>query len=237
MRDTIKNDGLNEFVSKKIEFLEKVKNELRDGLVPKDRINSILSFFFMSNLKNTIAHYSGGSSKGDVQVHLLNTIDAFQQGFKWEGFENSYGAYDEMIWMISLGILCDIELVDFKRITAVLKRDKVEDELLNYLIKSKQPDWSQYGVYIIQKSPYGGLDKLIKETDPVKGIERIKAYLEKEWYKGHDDAAWHDSHKNTKVNSYFGYWAWETAALVKAKGWDDTLLQGVLYYPYDAVHW
>ncbi|MFM9986008.1 MAG: PoNe immunity protein domain-containing protein [Flavobacteriales bacterium] len=237
MRDTIKPDGLNEYVEKKKAFFEKVRSDIENGKVSKEQFEKVKHFLLLSNLNNTIAHYSGGSDKATVQVHLLNTIDAFEQGFKWEGFENTYGGYDEMIWMVSLGILCDIDLADFKRITAILKRDGVEDALLNFLIKSKQPDWNQRGSYIIQKSPYGGLEKVISETDETKGIERLKTYLSKEWYKGHDDAAWHDSHKNTKVNSYFGYWAWETAALVKAKGWDDSTLQDTLYYPYDAVHW
>ncbi|MFN0032438.1 MAG: PoNe immunity protein domain-containing protein [Flavobacteriales bacterium] len=237
MRDTIRNGGLAEFVARTSKYLDWYRQQLDEGKISPEELAKTGHFDFITNLFYTIAHYSVGSSKADVQAHLRNTIDAFEQGFKWEGFENTYGGYDEMTWMVSLSILCDIELADFKRITAILKRDGVEDPLLNYLIKSKQPDWSQYGVYIIQKSPYSGLDKLIKETDPVKGIERIKTYLEKEWYNGHNDAAWHNRHKNTKVNSYFGYWAWETAALVKAKGWDDTALQGVLYYPYDAVHW
>lgn len=237
MRDTIRNSTLNDLVTDIDESIKRLSEKLFKKEVREDRIPSILQFQLHNHLELTIAHYSGGSDKAKVQLHLLNTIDAFEQGFKWEGFENTYGGYDEMIWMVSLGILCDIDLADFKRITAILKRDGVEDALLNFLIKSKQPDWNQRGSYIIQKSPYGGLEKVISESDETKGIERLKTYLSKEWYKGHDDAAWHDSHKNTKVNSYFGYWAWETAALVKAKGWDDSTLQNTLYYPYDAVHW
>ncbi len=32
-------------------------------------------------------------------------------------------------------------------------------------------------------------------------------------------------------------WAWETAAIVKLKGIDDSILKDQLYYPYDAAHW
>lgn len=237
MRDTISPTKLNPFAEECKEVLDSIKDDIESKAIGDERITEILAYRFETAFQLTIANYSSGSAKADVQVNLLNSIDAFEQGFKWEGFENTYGGYDEMIWMVSLGILCDIDLADFKRITAILKRDGVEDALLNFLIKSKQPDWNQRGSYIIQKSPYGGLEKIISETDETKGIERLKTYLSKEWYKGHDDAAWHDSHKNTKVNSYFGYWAWETSALVKVKGWDDSTLQDTLYYPYDAVHW
>lgn len=32
-------------------------------------------------------------------------------------------------------------------------------------------------------------------------------------------------------------WAWETVAIVKLKGIDDSSLREQKYYPYDAVHW
>jgi hypothetical protein len=61
--------------------------------------------------------------------------------------------------------------------------------------------------------------------------------LEKVWYQGHSDAAWHSTHLNKAVNCYSGYWAWEVAALVKIKGIDDASLKNQKYYSFDAVHW
>ncbi|MFN0032443.1 MAG: PoNe immunity protein domain-containing protein, partial [Flavobacteriales bacterium] len=127
MRDNIRPNTLNLLVQEDAPRIAKFRDWLMSNEVPDERKKSIRISLIDLSISLTIAHYSGGSSKADVQVHLLNTIDAFEQGFKWEGFENSYGAYDEMIWMLSLGILCDVELTDFKRITALLKRDGVED--------------------------------------------------------------------------------------------------------------
>ena len=135
-----------------------------------------------------------------------------------------------MIWMISLGILCDIDLEDFKHITAVLARDGANDRLLSELIRYKQPDWAQSDAPVIQKHPYAQAVHLYTAQD-------IKRYLDKEWYQGHSDAYWHDLHKNKKVNNYFGYWAWEAGALAKVRGIDDSSLKNQKYYPYDAVHW
>ena len=35
----------------------------------------------------------------------------------------------------------------------------------------------------------------------------------------------------------FGYWSFESGALVKILGLDDSSLKEVQYYPYDMVHW
>jgi hypothetical protein len=51
------------------------------------------------------------------------------------------------------------------------------------------------------------------------------------------DDYWIDLHKSKQANNYFGYWAWEVAAIVKIKGIDDSSLKTHKYYPYDAVHW
>ena len=57
------------------------------------------------------------------------------------------------------------------------------------------------------------------------------------WYKGHDESHWHGTLENDNLSYYFGYWAWEVAAIVKINGIDDTALKNQKYYPYDAVHW
>ncbi len=181
-------------------------------------------------LVKTIAHYSVGDDKETVCQALRETIPAFEEAFEWKGFENTYMGYNNMIWMISLAILCDLPLEEFKRITAILARDGANDRLLSELIRYKQPDWPQSGAPVIQKHPYAQAVHLHTAQD-------IKHYLDKVWYRGHSDAYWHGLHKNKKVNNYFGYWAWVAGALAKVRGIDDTGLENQKYYPYDAVHW
>ncbi len=60
----------------------------------------------------------------------METIDAFEDGFEFKGFGISYGAMDTMSWIVSLAILCEIDIADFKRITAIIKRDNAKDNLL-----------------------------------------------------------------------------------------------------------
>jgi hypothetical protein len=47
--------------------------------------------------------------------------------------------------------------------------------------------------------------------------------------------SWYNSHKS-KNDTYCGYWAFETGALVKILGLNDEELKDVPYYPYDLAH-
>ncbi len=207
---------------------------LSQGSVPEDQVNGLKSLIFFSSLRKTIAYYSSVASKETVTQSLLESITAFEEGFKWEGFEKSYGMYDQIIWILSLGILCEISDDDFKRIVAVLKRDNAKDRLIKTLINYRLPNEFDGSSYI-QKSPYADLDMLVTRQN--KSTSFIKNYLDKKWYQGHDDAPWYDSHKRTKVNTYFGYWAWEVGALAKIYNINDKDLENQKYYPYRAIHW
>ncbi len=198
-----------------------------------EMVPSIKDAIFTSSLNKTVAHYSAGDSKAMITQSLLEAITAFELGFKWEGFAHSYAMYDQMIWMLSLAILCEISDTDFRRISAIIKRDNANDLLLSTLIHYRQSDFLQ-GQSYIQKTPYSHLDPLVSGSN--KSIAFIQNYLDKKWYQGHHDAPWHDWHKNTEFNIYFGYWAWEVAALVKIYQIDDTDLQNQKYYPYRALH-
>ena len=52
------------------------------------------------------------------------------------------------------------------------------------------------------------------------------------WYKAMKRVSWHGNHKQ---GSFFGYWAWEAAAVTAAFGLDDSRYRDLPYYPKDAV--
>lgn len=90
----------------------------------------------------------------------------------------------------------------------------------------------------IQKSPYQHIQNIVTmaQSDKKEAVKCLKQYLTKYWYKGHSSEAWYNLHKKD-INSYFGYWSFESGALVKVLGLDDSSLKGLQYYPYDMVHW
>jgi len=226
-------EKFNKLIQEANKVIPLLKEDVKEDL-SKDRIETLKDMLFNVCLYKTIAHFSAEHSKDIVTQSLLETITAFEEGFKWEGFDKSYGMYDQIIWILSLAILCEISNDDFKRIVAVLKRDNATDRLIKTLVNYRLPNEFDGSSYI-QKSPYADLDMLV--TGQNKSTSFIKNYLDKKWYQGHDDAPWYDSHKRTKVNTYFGYWAWEVGALVKIFNINDKELEKQKYYPYRAVHW
>jgi hypothetical protein len=222
MRDVLNPNGIKLY----LEDIEQNKGLIKNGAY--NTSNEGIRILYVSLLlENTIGLYSTGCTKEEVKSSLIEAINAFADLFK---FDNGYGDCDTMIWLLSLGLLCEIELTTFNKICEVLRRDKVKDALIEKIIIHKLGSWHTNTATVIQKHPYEKALSLNSTSD-------IKYYLDKVWYKGHSDAAWHEIHKVAKANSYFGYWAWETAAIVKIKGIDDSSLKDQLYYPYDAVHW
>jgi hypothetical protein len=224
MRD---KGNFSELISILDEDISYFQRAISSGEAKPERHRGLRSAIFESLLDIAQAHYSNGASKAIVKEAVLRCIPAFQESFE---FVNGFGQYDEIIWLISLAILSDISSEDFKEITEILKRDNVNDQLLSLIIKSKDSTWESSNGKVIQTHPYEKATQLDSAQD-------IKYYLDKVWYQGHSDAAWYDTHKNTKVNCYSGYWAWEAAAIAKIKGIDDGSLKKQKYYPYDAVHW
>ncbi len=229
MRDIFAPIMIEDKLNRLTNFLPKARKTIFE-LTDKEKITRSKRFLLTVLIQKTIAHYSVGDSKEVVCNSLLQTIDAFEQGFKWKGFKYSYGGYDTMIWLLSLGVLCDIFTEDFKRITDILQRDGANDTLLSTIITYKQPGWQASNAPVIQQHPYA-------KATGLENAQDIKNYLDKVWYQGHSDSYWHGLHKNTRVNNYFGYWSWESAALAKIKNIEDSSLKNQKYYPYDAVHW
>ena len=225
MRDRLRPNDLNSNIQQLTKGIDILKKSISKAA--QDQVSSVKSGIYEYSIQKTIVLYSLGKGKEEVKESLIETIDAFAEGFI---FDDGYGDYDVMAWIISLCILCDVDDDEFKKITQILSRDRANDKLLSMLIRHIDSSWTSSGASVIQKHPYS-------KAAEAKDIYDLKSYLQKVWYQGHSDAWWYDIHKNKKVNRHFGYWAWEAAALVKINDWDDTILKGVNYYPYDATHW
>ena len=228
MRDKIKDvHYFSLFIEKEKYTIQRLTDAIYSTEVNAARIPYLWDAILISHLDIIHAEYSRGANGAKIKELLINLIPIFENHFKYlAGYED----YDIMIWIVSLGILCDLELVDFMKITSVVRKYDVQDRLIDFLIQSKQPEWNLSGQNIIQKYPY-------EKALAIKDHHDIKTYLTSFWYKGHSDASWYNSHKNTQLNIYSGYWAWEASAIAKIKNIDDTAINDLKYYPYDAVHW
>ncbi|MDR1450609.1 MAG: DUF1911 domain-containing protein [Propionibacteriaceae bacterium] len=61
-------------------------------------------------------------------------------------------------------------------------------------------------------------------------------YVKRYWYNTKRAEYWWGSHKGGSIR-YFGYWAWEIAATVRAYHLDDSTFSDCKYYPTDLAHY
>jgi hypothetical protein len=231
IRDKVKDEKyfelyLQNIINRKKAYIEKINllNDPNQGFIN----SSITLDLFSRNI--LIAKYSAGE---DIEKLLPD----YEETIKWLILAyTSTAYYVQLLWTISIGIMIDKEKRYFGKIIDIIKNDDPNDCLIDFLL-SNCCQWNKKSSGVKFPNPYSSLIEVIKiaETDKQKAVERLKIYLEKEWYNGHSDSGWYNNHKN-KHDTYYGYWSFESGALVKILNLDDVILKDINYYPYDMVH-
>ena len=190
----------------------------------------------IANIKGTInvlteevlvATYTAGYSIEKFKEEYLKYVDSLIP--VW----HSNSGYDAMLWSLSIGILLEIDEVTFDKLVDLVKKDDPEDYLIDYLIKSRHPEWTIRINYNFPR-PYGFTRKIIEQENSEKAVALLKEYLTKKWYQGCREEGWYDLHKEN-IDNYYGYWSFESGAICKLKGLDYKELEGLSYFPYDLV--
>jgi hypothetical protein len=201
-------------------------------------------------LNFAIANYSAGKSKTEIDVEFLKVLDYINDAWKSEiallNYDGKFynqltgGNYDQMLWMLSLGYLLDIPNEDFEKLVELIDRDGIKDFLFEFIIRAKIKDRQSmteesYKEYFHIPKCFDKLRQAIVETEKTKAEKLVKEFITKDWYKNHKGQGWYDSHKS-KHDTYFGYWSFETAVVVKIMNLDDSSFIDCQYYPKDLVH-
>lgn len=235
------------------EGIDRAIEWIKIGKVPTERIDFMKRLIVWDYIKGISSKYSAGSLILNFKNDLINAIDLTYES--WDGFWliktgeptgsivlKQYGldAYDQMVRMLSLGYLLDIPNEDFKKLVEVIDRDGVKDYLFEFIIRAKIKDRQpiteeSYQDFFGVPQTFEKLRQAITETDKAIAEKLVKEFIMKDWYKNHKDAGWYNSHKS-KHDTYFGYWSFETAVVVKIMGLDDSSFIDCQYYPKDLVH-
>lgn len=203
------------------------ENKLSLNEVKVERISAIKRTIFSINIGILVAKFSSGENLAELIPLLKKEI--FYAEESW----NAESGYVEMLWMLSMGIMLGIEDMEFNKLVVLVDRDILEDYIIDYLITYRVK-----GRKISEKiefdNPYKSIVQITKSSKE-DAQSLLKKYLEREWYKGHNDSYWYDNHKSDE-NIYFGYWSFEAGAIVKIMSLDDNSFKDNQYYPYDMVH-
>jgi len=253
MRDNLKNiEYFKKYINENLKSYLKSKERIVQGIIPQERILILKRSFADSFVNVFAAKYSLGHPINELKESLMKAI--FYTHESWDGFWKiktgnptgsivlaQYGldAYDQMLWMLSLGYLLDVSEADFKKLVEVIDRDGVKDFLFEFIIRAKLKDRrmiakESYQEFFGVPNTFEKLRQAINKTDKAKVEKLVKEFITKDWYKNHKNASWYNSHKS-KHDIYFGYWSFETAAVVKIMGLDDSSFIHCQYYPKDLL--
>ncbi len=223
------------FIAEDREEIKGLEEDEKNGIQRKSkdnksRIEDTYLLIFKYELDDIRAKYSLGDDISTIEEDYHNAIyDLEQTGTREVG-------YLSLLWTISLGILLETDKKNIERLSKVVEKKEINDAVIDFLLCASDIGYTKISNEYYKENPYAKTRGIIDfaQTDKREASKRLQTYMEKEWFKGHYDYEWKNSHKEP---GYVGYWSFETAALAKILALDDTSLVNNNHYPYDLAHY
>ena len=190
--------------------------------------------------------YTAGEPLGKLRHDFEDVVAAYERYAKydrqnegepdWPAFSFTHiDDYVRCLALVSIAILLRQDLLP--RIHGLIAESAFDgqDALYEELTKKFIPDRLEIDQWY-HNLPYRYLLDCIDSDTAEERIADMQSYL-KNWYKYMKGCGWYDSHKNQgpEGGGYFGYWAWEAAAVAYLYDLDDTSFRDHLVYPKDLV--
>lgn len=213
------------------EILNDFHNDIEIGEHPEEfNIKSYKYQIFINAFYKFYAGYSLGLDVNElipeIKLILRNLLDTTN--------ENDSN-YEDMEYILHFIILFNqIEyLEEYKKL---LEKSEERDFYFDLLMQYLDSSWEISTEKILWPKDIKPLVEVIQlsKTDKTLAVQRLKKYLEKEWFKTLKEGL--VTNKQLEKGNYRGYWCMESAVLVKVLGLDDTELRDCKYYPYDMAH-
>lgn len=222
MRDTVKSETyFDEYISEESERVIKFRNKIASGTLAPDRVLPVKRKLCSIRINLLIAKYSSGVSIDELKSEFLEIVESIEECWSTE-------SYDENLRLLSLCVLFNVD-IEIKDMIAKLIKEKGEyDCIIECLCSNVIPCNSILNYPDVYEELWNELCN--------RDTEKIREYIQKKWYKSHDYSYWFDAHKS-KEKLYFGYWAFEVAALMKVMKIDASSLNGIEYFPYDLINY
>lgn len=237
LRDSVKNKEYFElYISRQQDRAHNFNDKVEKQDVIEERIPAIKRKIADIKLYNFIARYSLGETVSSLEEDFSEAIRSREESIALEADEVEFilDTYIDLLWLFSISLMIEVKDEHFERLIQVYRRHNQKDLLIDTIISTRQKDYvlSQHLLY---PQEFKTLSETLATAKPDAEL-KLKKFLEKEWYKGMKDTAWHGNHKS-KHDTYFGYWSFESGAIVKIMGLDDSSFKDNQYYPYDLVHY
>ena len=214
-RDQAYFDGL---VRKTTARIERFSAKLAEGSVAADRVPAITRKVFALRVEQWGTRYSRGDE--------LDTLDDLLPPLVAQlPLLHPAPRFVELLWLTSWAVARE-ESAACGSIAGFLDEENMRDGLLEGLLgrTDRAP--------LKHDKPYAAL--LSAFDEPRDASSHIRTYLQRHWYPGHADMGWHGTHTRDD-DTYFGYWAFEAAAVARRLGVSAVQLGNVPYFPGDLL--
>jgi hypothetical protein len=190
---------------------------------------------YRRELEQSIVRYSRGDSVSQIRAGFPKLIDALEEYHRElerdEGDFRRIDVYVRALWIVSLGILLDVDQMLFVRAVDALAEGG-RDAIFERLVALRLPETVPTSA-LQHPDPYALLVQALDSRGPARDAP-IHQFLDR-WYDALMDTYWYGSHTRDDAG-YFGYWCFCVAAFVKALGIDDRSFADHPHYPRDLVH-
>lgn len=215
---------LENYILKNYESLNTITEWIETGKTPRERILIMKNEQFKDCRSLIHAKYSIGLSSLQLIPAYLRALEYMYESwmelplkaFKKKKYYNHYfgGTYDEMLEMLSLGILLNQPKSVFDRLAEIIDKDQVKDKLYEYILTTKIPNRENiaeesYSEILVIPKLFKKLRLAIDEKNKVIAAKYIESYLKKDFIKRVTNES--DVNKNA-INPY---WNFDSAALTK----------------------
>ncbi|TGE07770.1 PoNe immunity protein domain-containing protein [Hymenobacter fodinae] len=209
------------------------------------KLDSVYANIFYLSVDILQGRYSRGDALAELATDFPDLIRKWEQYLNHPAHEPFEFAapitadvryldnYTDALRMLAWAYLFDLEEALWLRLVACIS-NVGQDALIERLILRRLPWLANQRpptTQLVYPKAYQPLYDAI-DAVPVEQPILVQRFLQG-WYKNLKKVSWHDTHKQ---GSFFGYWAWEAAAVTLAFGLDDTNYNTMPHYPSDAVN-
>jgi len=215
------SDGVKDYFKNHEKYHLDRKNNLEINLKTEEneRLKQNLQYqLYQLQFENLIAAFSSGKNILELKKQFQAVVKSLSEYKSYEfavaiDFERK-NQYIQSLWLISFAIILEIEELKGKNLLKLIGNE--QRDILYEFLALKFEERSVYNCRTMHRKPYSFVDEIIDLFSQEEQLNTINAFLPK-WYDGMSDTWFFESHKKQDY-SFFGYWSFETAALVKKLG-------------------
>ena len=245
MRDKIINDNkyFELFIDEKQSLIHDSIDRIESGVLTDDNVPFAKYQIFLFSFEILIAKYSAGLLPEELISDYTYSIRLLSDGWDDNVVKFKLGnkvldqymlnQYCYLVWMISIGILLNVDKKERFVLKDLIVSGNIKDELILFLLEIMTKSHFRVDRIKTTYSPFKNLVKNVTNIEISNGD--IKQYLDG-WYKNTKLLTWHNySQTINKARYYYGYWSFESAAIVAILNLDDISFRDNQYYPKDLV--